>query len=278
MSTQRELAKTERELYEAATPEEAAGGIATFIHKLSGARRHDVTLRSVLFRAGAEADALWDAVDAEIRPLGLSQACDMLREARETRRPVADLVADWRRFGKARKAKTSPRAPKRCPSDQLAHVRAAIAAWVENEIPKGDGESATVAAQLSAEIEGTLRAARDRFRHRAALPGELGTLTSDAPTRADVRAACSLLGLEVPRHRGAFDMVAVNRARRGMLKASHPDVVGDDSKVDAYQAVNDAYNVIVRYNDSVARSGRRNETEKESGNDTGADHGQDHSS
>lgn len=268
MGSQRDIAIAERDLYAAASPAErsaARNDIGRFIGGAGLGKYWHARHRARLLAAGDAAAPLWAAIDKGI--VSIAEAGRIMIESRQQDLPAIDALETWL-AAKARPKRSSRPAK----ADALGAVRAAIRAWVRAAVPAGDAEAETIAAEIMADVEGILKSGRGRLRSRASSP--IGQL-APGPSRADARAACALLGLPNPRKATLIDADAARRARRSMLRASHPDVLGDSSGVGAYQAVNDAFAVIEAWNDAVAR-GRGLMTSKEDDRGAIAEAGDEH--
>lgn len=271
MTSQRELAKTERELFDAATPtERASRSCARFIAAMGGGTVYEVERRQTIYLAGAEAEPLWAELD---RGMSLSTAANLLRGARKSGRTLADVLAHYRANGFElrsvggrmfrRKAQGAPAEydpqaippaapPVEAPSPPagntaLDRVRSAVREWIAVTIPEGDGELEAVSETVWAEMRAVIERTEDRLRR---LRGRASG-AERGPSRADLREACALLGLPVPKSGQGLDMAIARRAQRRLLAAAHPDTSGSDDTVDAFHAVNAAFAIVTAYQDHL---------------------------
>jgi hypothetical protein len=270
------LAFEERMTYEAASPEERDKyeHFADFIHaKYPERSKRAVSIRSKLHYAGERARLFWLRIDAG---MALTTASNLLLECERAwhvrggatkeeptfedtvRAHLAkyDSSGTLRTVGgksyrattptgrAARIAKGEDASPADEKSKQLssnqhkAHVREAIAGWVAARLPKGDPRASSFTAEFMREIEAVLYTFTQRF-------------TNAIPKRHELFAACDLLNVPRPRWGQPVDQKRAWTNRRAALRATHPDTLGHDRETNAYQQVNDAYAIIVAYNDSL---------------------------
>lgn len=117
-------------------------------------------------------------------------------------------------------------------------VREAIAAWVAARLPKDDPRVPAFTTEFMREIEVVLQSFTQR-------------LSMAKPNRDQLFSACDLLNIPRPRWGKPADEKRARKNQRSVLKSTHPDTLGHDGGLDAYQAINEAYNTIVAYNDSL---------------------------
>lgn len=285
------LAISERQEYEAATPEERKGhkDLAYFIHARHPERSSiSVQTRNRLNRAGERATILWERIAAG---MPLRTASVLLREcesvwkgmtAKDRRGQSFDDVMKKRlveydshghiRVGKDGKIyrATSPtlRATRVAKGEVSARgtssssrtvtltqhkaiVRDAIAAWMAARAPKDDPRAGLWTAECMREIEVVLTSFTSRF-------------GAAKPRRDDLFSACDLLNIPRPRWGKPADQKRAWKNRRSVLKSTHPDTLGHEGGLDAYRGINDAYNIIIAYNDSLNLNPNVNEKPGES--------------
>lgn len=271
VSTQdKQLAIEERNAYDAASAElrlRGKRGIYDFIKKTrpkssaEGAKQ-----RARLLNAGDRADQFWLRVDAG---MPLSTAVRLLCECEaslKTGKSAAfqDVVrARLARYdtegtlrmtagGKTYRASQSKERASRIAKGQerasgprsaskrnlKGAARDAIAAWLAARLPKDDERAEQWVADCMREVETVLDSFAQRF-------------TWQAPKRNLLNASCDLLNVSRPRWGQRADQERAWKNRRAALRLHHPDVVGHEGGVEAFQAINDAYQNIVAYNDSL---------------------------
>jgi hypothetical protein len=286
-----QLAFEERMSYEAAAPEERAKfeHLADFIHaKYPERSKRAVAIRSKLHYAGERARIFWLRIEAG---MALTTASNLLLEcerawhvrggATKEEPTFDDLVrarfakydasgtlrtvggksyrATTQRGRAARIAKGEEGAEEKkqlSPNAHKAHVREAIAGWVAARLPKGDPRASAFTAEFMREIEAVLYTFTQRF-------------TIAIPKRHELFLACDFLNVPRPRWGQPADQKRAWTNRRAALRATHPDTLGHEGGKDAYQQVNDAYALIVAYNDSLttSSSSETSETTKASSDD-----------
>jgi hypothetical protein len=282
---EQKLALAERQEYETAPPEERKR-----YHNLTGliSARHperstaQISSRSKLHLAGERAIPFWERVATG---MPLSTAVNLIREcervwagksgkergSKETEHLASFLklatetlgnydahgtvrtmngkvfrstlpTARAMRIAKGEAAARDHAAPKGNKDTVLTQhktiVREAIAAWVAARLPKDDPRVQTLTGEFMREVEVVLESFTQR-------------LSMSKPNRDKLYSACDLLNIPRPRWGKSADQKRAWRNRRSVLKSTHPDTLGHEGGLDAYQAINDAYNIIVAYNDSL---------------------------
>jgi hypothetical protein len=269
------LAFAEREEYEALTPEDrkAFHNMADFIHyKYPDRSTRAVVIRSKFRLQGNNSDRFWQRIEGG---MSLTTAWKLLRSCEKIwlantikSRTWDDVVTDvfdcYDKKGVARSINgrtyrsSSPkaRAERIAKGEESARgrrlgrgegalsrhrtvVREAIAAWVAARMPKGDPRAKAWTSEFMREIEVVLESFTQRF-------------STAKPRRDDLFAACALLNIPRPRWGQPADQKRAWKNRKAALASTHPDRLGTNDGVDAFQAINDAYNVVVAYNDSLA--------------------------
>lgn len=285
MTPDKKLAIAERKEYDALTVDERKlyADIGDFVHK----RRPEISEtsashRSRLLLAGGRADVLWGRV---AQGMPLSTAVRLLRDAEKSWRKnsfdfdldalLAERIARYDADGTARRvgggkvvrtqtttarasriAKGEARPERRPPARHKTAVREAIAAWVASRLPKGDERAVTMVDDLMREVEVILSSFSAR-------------LDRSLPSRAELFEACDLLNVPRPKWGKRADQNRAWKNRKAALKSTHPDTLGHNGGIEAFQAIKDAYDVIARYNDSVddrkpgSQIGDKQEKEKE---------------
>jgi hypothetical protein len=280
MTPMKKLALAERKEYDAAKPEErkACGkaGIGAFIHM----RHPDVMVNNVrhrcrLLAAGDAADIFWARVEDGmplVTAVTLFAECarvwrekngkgegvtqdDVIRERLirydsegHIRTTAAGKVyRASSTFGRSKRIASGEESAKKTPSGRhKTIVREAIAAWIASRLPKNDERAAAWAMEAMREVELLLTTFSNRF-------------SNQPPDKSGLRNACDLLGIPRPVWGRPADQARARKNQRAALRKIHPDVIGDDSGVEAFQAINDAYEAIVAYNDSLgSRNGNGN--------------------
>jgi hypothetical protein len=284
---EKELAAAERSEYNAASPAERKGhkSIGIFIH----ARHPEVStssikLRSRLYFANERADQLWLRID-EGMPLitAVRILCDSEATYLKNGKTgdIQDLVsANLARYdgsgttrlsssGKVYRASASKdrasriasgdgegsKRPKSTSPRMLkGAAREAIAAWISGRLPKDDDRVPGWVEECLREVEAVL----DSFALRFKWP---------APKKHKLYAACDLLNVPRPSRWGQpVDQQRARKHQRAALRTHHPDVVGHEGGVEAYQSINDAYQDIVAYNDSLSTEASLSPSPEENGN------------
>jgi hypothetical protein len=278
MTKEKELALAERREYDSVTPEERVAvakkvgrtGISYFINA-----RHPETssraaaLRSRLLLAGDRADLLWKRIDAG---MPLTTACWLLAECEAThhkagkRGDIQEVIKKrldrYDREGSIRvvggkvvRATLAMGRAERIASGQeqvsasrrvtpgskrwlRGAARDAIAAWIAAFLPKGDERAAAWSAECLREVEVLLDSFARRF-------------SRDPPNKRQLFEACNLLNVPRPRWGQRVDQEKARKHQRAALRPLHPDIRGDNSGTEAFQAINEAYQTIVAYNDSL---------------------------
>jgi hypothetical protein len=253
MGTQRELAEEERMLYLTTPDAERQGSDhSRYIAAKTGASHYTVEARLFLYLAGAEAEPLWEEI--EKKRIKLGQARAILREARSSFVPVTDVLAKYKdskfnrsEFGTSgvRMMDAAKGAVSKSTLGSWQKIREAVAEIV-GEAAIDEDEREDLIKLVIAEIELVITTFRAR----------VGRARTRSVSWAKVREACTLLSIPVPKRGRLCDLVAARKHQRSVMKVSHPDVVGNDSGRGAYEAVAQAYQVLVAYNDSLVRAGR----------------------
>lgn len=264
----KDLAIDERSAYDAA-PAELRGkrGIYDFIKKTrpkssaEGAKQ-----RARLLNAGDRADQFWLRVEAgmplstAVRLLceceaalktgksGAFQDVVRARLARYDTEGTLRMTADGKtyrasqskeRAARIAKGQDRPRGPRSASKRNLkGAARDAIAAWLAARLPKDDERAEQWVADCMREVETVLDSFAQRF-------------TWQVPKRNLLNASCDLLNVPRPRWGQRADQERAWKHRRAALRSHHPDVVGHEGGVEAFQAISDAYQNIVAYNDSL---------------------------
>ena len=271
MTPMQKLAMEERAEYDNASAEDRKGinNIGDFIHM-----RHPeispagVVRRSRLLRAGDRSMIFWDQIESGMT---ITTAVTLLRECEDIckedkTKNFDDVVLDTllryesmgvarRSNGKVVRAKTpdhkdrakriargeAPKksyAPRTVNSRHKNIVREAIAAWIAARLPKNDPRARSWTEEFMREVDAVLDAFTERF-HRA------------VPKRDEFFAACSLINIPRPRWGQRADQERAWKHRRAAMASTHPDSLGHEGGRAAFQAIADAYNVIVAYNDNL---------------------------
>ena len=274
MTDLEKLAAEERDEYEAATAEERKlfHNLIDFIHDRHPNRStHAIAVRSKLHLAGDRANPFWRRID---EGMTLATVSNLFRDATTTWRAGRDKNKTWddivreifsrydaqgtlRSFnGKTYRASTPKARAERVArgeaptgtgsgkgdSRHRAVVRDAIAAWIHVRMPKGDPRAKAWAGEFMREVEIVLESFTQRFQ-------------TAKPRRDELFSACALLNIPRPRWGQPADQKRAWKNRRSALASTHPDKLGTavfgEGERDAFQAIADAYNVIVAYNDSL---------------------------
>lgn len=130
-----------------------------------------------------------------------------------------------------------------------ATVRDAVAAWFASKMPKNDPRTTMYASEFMREVEVMLSTFVTR-------------LTQAAPDRAELFAACVLIGISRPKAGKPADQERAWKNRRILLRAAHPDVIGHGNDHESFQRIKDAYDVIVAYNDNLVTDVKLEEKEE----------------
>jgi hypothetical protein len=290
MTQDKKLAIAERKEYDALSAEERKlyADIGDFVHK----RRPEISEtsashRSRLLLAGGRADVLWTRV---AQGMPLSTAVRLLRDAEKAWRKnsfdfdldalLGERIARYDGEGTARRvgggkvvrtqttaarasriAKGEARPARRPPARHKTAVREAIAAWVASRLPEGDERAVMMVDDLMREVEVILSSFSAR-------------LDRSLPSRAELFEACDLLNVPRPKWGKRVDQKRAWKNRKAALKSTHPDTLGHNGGIEAFQAIKDAYDVIARYNDSIddrkapGGQGADAEQEREKGSET----------
>jgi hypothetical protein len=272
MTKEQARASAERQEFDAATAEErkVARDIGRFIAmRQPGISEQSVSLRSRLHLAGERAQVLWERIEAG---MPLVTAVRILRESDNAWRkltgdtPIDEVLrkrlADYDASGHVRRVgdrvyRTSgdvqsraaaiakgEKAPAHKARPKTA-VREAIAAWIASNVPKNHSEKDRWVDECMAEVEVVLASFAKRFR-------------ATAPEKARLYAACDMLNIPRPKWGARADEVRAWKNRKAALASMHPDALGHDGAVGGFQAIKDAYDVIVAYNDNLPERGRAN--------------------
>jgi hypothetical protein len=277
MTKEQKLALAERQEYDAATLENRKGpkgsGISHYIHmKYPDRSGVSIANRNRLHRAGEHAKILWQRIDAG---MPLVTAVTMLRDCEVAWAALTDKeklstnfddimkkrLEDYESKGYLRrsvngkiyramsptiratrvaKGEISGHNPvsKKAITQHKAIVRDAVAAWMAARLPKDDPRISPWTEEFMVELEAMLGSFTSRF-------------SAAKPNRTQLFAACDQLNVPRPRWGKPVDQKRAWKIRRSVLKSTHPDTLGHDGGRDAYQAINDAYNTIIAYNDSL---------------------------
>lgn len=283
MTPMKKLALAERKEYDAAKPEErkASGksGIGAFIHmRHPEVMVNDARHRCRLLQAGDAADIFWARVEDGmplVTAITLLAECsrvwresgkgegvtqdDVIRERliRYDSEGFIRKTADGKVYrassthGRSSRIASGKEPAKKTPSARhKTIVREAIAAWIASRLPKDDERAAAWAMEAMREVELLLSTFSNRF-------------SNQPPDKSALRNACDLLGIPRPKWGQPADQERARKNQRAALRKIHPDVIGDDSGVEAFQAINDSYNIIIAYNDSF---GSKNKNGNGNGN------------
>jgi len=269
----KELAVAERLAYEAAPPElRGKRGIYEFIKKSKPeVSAQDAKYRARLLNAGERSDPFWLRVDGGM-PLStavrLLHECEVAHLKTGKSGDIQDVVRDrlarydsegtlhvspkgkaYRvtqskvRASRIAKGQERPRGPRSASKRNLkGAVRDAIAAWISTRLPKDDERAGPWVEECMREVEAVLDSFGQRF-------------TWQAPKRSRLYASCDLLNVPRPRWGQRADQERAWKHRRAALRAHHPDVLGHEGGREAFQAISDAYQDIVAYNDSLGLNG-----------------------
>ncbi|HYX20440.1 MAG TPA: J domain-containing protein [Thermoanaerobaculia bacterium] len=266
---EKDLALEERTAYEAAGPElRGKRGMYEFIKKTRpAASAEGAKSRARLLNAGDRADQFWLRVETG---MPLSTAVRLLFECEQTHvksgkvggfqdvvrarlerydsEGTLHVTPDGRsyrvsqskgRAARIAKGQERPRGPRSSSKRNLkGAARDAIAAWLSARLPKGDDRAEQWVADCMREVETVLDSFAQRF-------------TWPTPKRNRLNASCDLLNIPRPRWGQRADQERAWKNRRSALRAHHPDVMGHEGGVEAFQAINDAYQDVVAYNDSL---------------------------
>ena len=269
MTLDKKLALAERRAYNALGAEARKGyeDIGDFVCKQDpSVSKRSAELRSRLLLAGDRADVLWERVEAG---MPLSTAARLLREAEQewqrtaedsrdmeevlrerlrtydsagTVRRVGDKVfrtasTTTTRAAKIAKGESKVVPKKGNPGRHKTIVREAIAAWIASRIGKSDSFGRMVDDAMR-EIEVVLDSLSSRIGRAV-------------PSRSELFSACDMLNIPRPKWGKRADQDRAWKNRTSALKATHPDTLGHDGAVRAFQEIKDAYDVIAAYNDSI---------------------------
>lgn len=274
---EKKRAIAERELFDSAPAEDkkSAHTIGKFIAELdptTSSRAAD--LRSRLLLAGERADVFWQQVAVG---MPLTTAVRLLREAEHVWRRdcgnrthedvIAEVIAAYEKTGHVRRVgdrvfrtRGTPfereaqiaqgKARKSAPAvTELTHkskprgaVREACATWVASILPKNDPRIEGLAHDLVREIDMVLESFSRRLRPEPVM-------------REHLLAACDLLNIPRPKWGRRADQERAWKHRKAALRATHPDALGHEGGRDAFQAINNAYDVVVSYNDNLPNAG-----------------------
>jgi hypothetical protein len=268
MTPDKKLALSERRAYDAlgAEARKAYEDIGDFVHKQDpSVSKRCAELRSRLLLAGDRADVLWERVEAG---MPLSTAARLLREAEQEWQRTAEDSRDMeevlrerlrtydsagtvRRVGgkvfrttstttsrAAKIAKGESKVSKKSNSSRhKTIVREAIAAWIASRIGKSENFGRMVDDAMR-EIEVVLDSLSSRIQRAV-------------PSRSELFSACDMLNIPRPKWGKRADQERAWKNRTSALKATHPDTLGHDGAVRAFQGIKDAYDVIAAYNDSM---------------------------
>lgn len=246
-----EQARSERALYDAAPSEERRqhNGIGNWAAAKLGVTVNSASKRNRLFMAGDIAMPLWRAIEHD--RMTLTTAVDLLMRAQSQSESVESVIQEWRTTGYAvtdERGNVSRRLPARAKAKAVKiqplsdkpgrqRVREAFASWASNAAPEILDEAMT---ELDALMESTHNRIYQRARRRAAI----------IPRTAIVN-ACHTLGIRIPKPGQPVDIKNARKAQRNMLRAAHPDVVGDNSQHGVFQSINDAFSILQLYNDQL---------------------------
>lgn len=285
MTPEKKLAIAERREYDALSSEERKlyediGDFVSRKNPLISSRQAE--LRGRLLLAGDRADPLWKKV---ADGLPLSTAARLLREAEsEWRRTAADdsrgmdavlreRIENYERSGVVRRAggrvfrtageTVASRAAKiakgevsrgtlgeghvaqeasgksrKAPARHKTLVREAIAAWIASRMPRGDERTDAIVEDAMREIEVVLDSLSAR-------------VNISIPSRAGLFEACDMLNIPRPRWGKRADQERAWKHRKAALRSTHPDTLGHNGGVRAFQVIKDAYDSVVAYNDSL---------------------------
>lgn len=261
------LATEERAEYDSASEEDRKGilNIGEFIHsKHPEISPASVTRRSRLLLAGDHGIIFWDRIESGMT---ITTAVTLLRECEDACKEdktknfddvVLDRLLRYESTGIARKqngkvvrakspdhklrpnriAKGEIPKNSKASSRHKTVVREAIAAWIAARLPKNDPRTSSWTAEFMREVDAVLDSFTERF-HQA------------VPKRNEFFDACSLLNIPRPKWGQRADQERAWKHRRAALKSTHPDSLGHEGGRAAFQAIADAYNVIVAYNDNL---------------------------
>jgi len=265
MTPMQKLAMAEREEYDSASDADRKGfqNIGDFIHS-----RHPesspagVVRRCRLLRAGDRGVIFWDQIETGMSittAVTLLRECENICNADKTKNfddVVLDRLLQYESMDVARIqggkivrgklptaratriAKGETPKNSRVSSRHKTVVREAIAAWIAARLPKNDPRTPSWTNEFMREIDTVLDAFTERF-HQA------------IPRRDEFFAACSLINIPRPKWGQRADQERAWKNRRAAMITTHPDSLGHEGGRAAFQAIADAYNIIVAYNDSL---------------------------
>jgi len=270
MTPEKKLAISERDEYDSLSPEARSlyRNLGNYFRKTNPSIGNGAKNRSILLLAGPAADPLWERITLGM-PTGT--AVGLLAEARRSadgetfEERVRARLNRYDREGTIRIVGNKifrTRASNRDKISNIVHgrvsaesrkrgspktfkriVREAVAAWIASRLPSGAeerGRAEILLGELMHEIEVVLSSFDTRIRRAK-------------PHRDELFAACDLLNVPRPKWNRPADQERAWRNRRAALRATHPDALGHAGGVSAFQSIKDAYDVIVRYNDSLHR-------------------------
>lgn len=230
-----------------------------------------VRLRSRLLLAGARADIFWEKIETG---MPLTTAVNLLRESeglwrhsndgRQLTDVIQQVITRYESSGHARvvgdkvvrtrgtvlerevRIATGAQAPSEAPGTPSngskarprGAIREACGAWLASILPKDDPRVEQIAVELVREIDMVL----ESFGHR---------LRPEPVMRDQLLAACDLLNIPRPKWGRRADQDRAWKNRKAALRATHPDALGHVGGVAAFQAIKDAYDTVVSYNDKL---------------------------
>jgi hypothetical protein len=244
-----------------------------------GAPRADVIKRQCLFRAGAAAEPIWEALDGGML---LATALRIYREARgkDFRPPTLGAVRDALEVNFAQKtiecsSKSgkkffrSPRKPKSAIKARVSkasirdrtRIRSAIAMWMDRELKDVEPiERERLKGEFAAEAAAMVDIWGKRIA-RAAQRGLIGLGVAAAfasHARRKAIAASKVLSMDPPAVGKPVDIARAKRQVRALARLYHPDAVGSDEKVDLFNEVMGALRALEEYNEQFEKKGESN--------------------
>lgn len=281
MTKDKARAIKERALFDALPADERRkyhGGCGAYIAATDATTSSNaVEKRQRLLLAGPHADPFWLKIEHEGMPI--ATAISLLRQAKTEWRAVKGTTRSLESVIATVIQRYESAGHVRYVGDRVVRTRDKIADRVER-IARGEsnGKTGSKGTPRQAVREAIASWAHETFQRR---DERLEGLVADCVREVDLvldtfvnrmrpksidkkrlHHACDMLNIPRPKWGRRADDKRAWKNRSRALAAMHPDTLGDDSAKDAFQAIKDAYDVVISYNDSLDL-GRTSETEGE---------------
>lgn len=228
-------------------------GRVTWLSALLGISQHGLSQRRTLLLAGVAADPLWHRIHND--KMATTTATRLLRNAKHRARQIRcthtvaleEVLKEYDNLecGSARLRKKKP-----VRKTLWSTVRVAAEEYAKSKLSSIDPVAAN---QLMNDFKRDLRALTEEWQARITHYKQQERRRDVAEiSRSDVIHACSTLAMDPPPPGHLVDLKLARKKQRQLGRLYHPDSHGgDESMRPKFEAVNDAYQLLVDYNNSL---------------------------